>query len=146
MSEKLPKVTMNLPNKPADPMPDRGPRPATGVLAPPWRLLLQIGSENKTTLGVNVREPVVLGRSDGTEDDADVDLNPYGAYQNGVSRRHATVSSDQGALYIEDLESTNGTRINGFQLTPNQKYRLRDGDEVELGRVRMVVRFVRPSS
>ncbi|NWF68522.1 MAG: FHA domain-containing protein [Chloroflexi bacterium] len=130
----------------AEPLPERGPRPATHLLAPPWRVLLQVGSENKTTVGIQVREYTVLGRADGKENDADVDLNPYGALQNGVSRRHAAIAHDKGALYIEDLESTNGTRINGFQLTPNQKYRLRDGDELELGRIRIVVRFVRPSA
>ena len=62
-----------------------------------------------------------------------------------MSRRHATIVQDNEhkALYIEDLNSTNGTRINGFGLEPNRRYRLRDGDEVELGRVRMVLRFVR---
>jgi len=47
------------------------------------------------------------------------------------------------ALYIEDLNSTNGTRINGFSLEPKRRYRLRDGDEVEIGRVKIVLRFVR---
>jgi pSer/pThr/pTyr-binding forkhead associated (FHA) protein len=127
------------------PLPERGPRPATNVLPPPWRVLLQVGGENKTNIGVSVQDYTVIGRADGSDHDADVDLNPYGAFQNGVSRRHAAISHDKGTLYIEDLESTNGTRINGFQLPANQKFRLRDGDELELGRIRIVVRFVRPS-
>lgn len=127
------------------PLPERGPRPATNQLAPPWRVLLQVGGENKTTVGVSVQDYTVIGRADGSDNDADVDLNPYGAMQNGVSRRHAGLSKEEGAIYIQDLDSTNGTRINGFQLPPNQKFRLRDGDELELGRIRIVLRFVRPS-
>ncbi|MCA9894532.1 MAG: FHA domain-containing protein, partial [Anaerolineae bacterium] len=49
------------------------------------------------------------------------------------------------SLYIEDLGSTNGTRINGFQLTPRQKYRLRDADELEFARLRTIIRFEKPS-
>lgn len=137
---------LNLPQG-VQPMPDRGPRPSTDVLAPPWRLLLQIGSENQTTVGLSLRERTILGRSDNSkQSDIDLDLTPYGAYQNGVSRHHAAITHHDGTVYIEDLGSTNGTRINGFQLTSNQKYRLRDGDEVELARIRLVVRFVRPST
>lgn len=146
MSDDVSKTTTVL-NSQGDnqPPPERGPRPATHLLAPPWRVLLQVGGENKTTMGVSVNDYTVIGRADGKENDADVDLNPYGAFQNGVSRRHAAISQEKGTIYIEDLESTNGTRINGFQLPPNEKFRLRDGDELEFGRIRIVIRFVRPS-
>jgi pSer/pThr/pTyr-binding forkhead associated (FHA) protein len=130
----------------SEPMPDRGPRPATGVLTHPWRLLLQIESENRTTVGLSLNERIVIGRSDeGEKSDLGLDLAPYGAEQHGVSRVHAAFSYDKGAIYIEDLDSTNGTRINGFQLEPKRLYRLRDGDELEFGRARMIVRFVRSS-
>ncbi len=150
MSERAPndKPETNFLNLPQglQPMPDRGPRPTTDILAPPWRLLLQIGSENQTTVGLSLRERTIVGRTDNNQQsEVDLDLTPYGAYQNGVSRRHAAITHHDGTVYIEDLGSTNGTRINGFQLTAHQKYRLRDGDEIELARIRIVVRFVRPS-
>ncbi len=125
-------------------MPDRGPRPVTSLLAHPWRLLLQIEAENRTTVGLNLSERILIGRSDeGEKTDLGLDLAPYGGEQHGVSRLHAAFSSENGAVYIEDLNSTNGTRINGFQLTPHRTYRLRDGDELEFGRARMTIRFVR---
>ena len=74
-------------------------------------------------------------------DTIDFDLSPYGAYTFGVSRQHAIITLHEGFLYLEDNNSTNGTRINGFQLTPKQKYRLRDGDEVEFARLRTSIRF-----
>jgi hypothetical protein len=130
---------------PADPMMDRGPRPPQAT--PPWRLLLQIGGENRTTLGVTVVEWMLVGRSTDPDDDLppEINLAPYDALRNGVSRRHALIKYEDGALYLEDLDSTNGTRINGYQLKAGRGYRLRDGDELEFGRLRAVIRFVRSS-
>ncbi len=124
-------------------------RPQTAPLIAPWRLLLQIGGENQTTVGIEVRDQILLGRGDPLESFyPDLDLTPYGGQSGGVSRRHATITQDEEkkALYLQDLDSTNGTRINGFALEPKRRYRLRDGDELELGRLRMVVRFVRTPS
>ena len=56
----------------------------------------------------------VIGRADGGRQRRTPGMRrfePYGALQNGVSRRHAATSHDKGAIWrIEDLESTNGTR------------------------------------
>jgi len=121
-----------------------GNPPKTGLLAPPWRLLLHIGGDQQTTVGLEVREHVTIGRRDPLASFfPDLDLTAYGGKENGVSRRHVVITQDKTALYIKDLGTTNGTRINGFQLEPEQPYRLRDGDELELGRLRIVVRFVR---
>ncbi|GAB4576204.1 MAG: hypothetical protein Kow0077_31500 [Anaerolineae bacterium] len=119
-------------------------RPRTGLLAAPWRLLMQIGSENQTTVGLEVRERLLVGRSDPTAGfQPDLDLTPYGGRENGVSRRHVAITQQGQSLFVEDLGAVNGTRINGFLLESGKLYQLRDGDELELGRLRMVVRFVR---
>jgi pSer/pThr/pTyr-binding forkhead associated (FHA) protein len=109
-------------------------------------LLMQIGGENQTTVGIEVKGRIVLGRGDPVANYyPDLDLSPYGGQEGGVSRRHAAIVQDDEnkALYLEDLGSTNGTRINGFSLEPRRRYRLRDGDELEFGRVQMILRFVR---
>ena len=134
------------PRRESDPMEDRGPRPPVDVVAPPWRLLLQVDGAKRTTIGLKVKPRMTIGRADSTgEHIPDIDLNPFDARRNGVSREHAVITYEDDTLYIEDLDSTNGTRINGFQLMPGRSYRLRDGDELEFGRLRAVVRFVRPS-
>jgi hypothetical protein len=129
------------------PMPlERSTRPQTARLAAPWRLLLQIGGQNQTTVGIEVKDRIVLGRADPVANFyPDLDLTPYGGQEGGISRRHAAIIQDNEnkALYLEDMNSTNGTRINGFALEPKRRYRLRDGDELELGRVRIILRFVR---
>lgn len=141
--------TSRLDNKlPREMMPkdERLRRVQTSRLAPPWRLLLQIGGRNQTTVGIEVREKIIIGRSDPVASQyPDLDLSPYGGQEGGVSRRHAAIvqDSENKALFLEDLDSTNGTRINGFSLEPRRRYRLRDGDELEFGQVKMVLRFVK---
>lgn len=134
------------PRRAGHPMSDRGPRPPVEEVAPPWRLLVQLDGENRTTFGLPLKPHMLVGR-EGREDriQPDLDFGPYEGLRNGVSRRHAEIVYEDGALYITDLESTNGTRINGFELAPGKRYRLRDGDELEFGRIRAVLRFVRAS-
>jgi pSer/pThr/pTyr-binding forkhead associated (FHA) protein len=62
-----------------------------------------------------------------------------------VSREHAIVSWDAetGAFHIEDLQSTNGTRVNGKRV---RSAALSDGDEIQVGhtRFRLVLAEGRP--
>lgn len=124
------------------PMQDRPARPQTSQLGEGWKLQIQI---DNIKLTIELEDSITVGRS--TEQDTTfkpaIDLGTHGGYQAGVSRRHAIITRHEGGLYIEDLGSTNGTRINGFELSPNRKYRLRDNDEVEFARLRTVFRFIR---
>jgi pSer/pThr/pTyr-binding forkhead associated (FHA) protein/S1-C subfamily serine protease len=52
-----------------------------------------------------------------------------------VSRRHAVVRPIEGGMEIEDLGSANGTTVNGEAIKTAQ--RLRNGDLVQIGRVRL---------
>ena len=47
-----------------------------------------------------------------------------------VSRRHAEIRADGDAYVLDDLGSTNGTRVNGVVV---DKQRLADGDEIAIG-------------
>jgi pSer/pThr/pTyr-binding forkhead associated (FHA) protein len=55
-----------------------------------------------------------------------------------VSRRHAALQRVQGGWLLVDRVSTHGTRVNGRRV---DRAILADGDEVALGRARMVVRL-----
>jgi hypothetical protein len=126
------------------PMQQRDPRPNTAMLSLSWRIVFKIGDQKKT---LPISEAIVIGRavdSDANKNEISFDLTPHGAYHFGVSRRHAQMTLKEGYLYLEDFGSTNGTRINGFQLTANQKYRLRDGDEIEFARLRTTIQFKGP--
>lgn len=51
-----------------------------------------------------------------------------------VSRVHARIyKGEEGCIEIRDLDSTNGTFINGTRLEPNEKKRVHRGDEVRFG-------------
>lgn len=78
---------------------------------------------------------IIIGRRDPQSDDVpDLDLSPYGAAELGVSRRHALIHRGEDTLTLVDLQSTNGTFLNGQRLLPHQPRVLRDGDEVRMGR------------
>ena len=56
-----------------------------------------------------------------------------------VSRRHARVVRDGRRLCIEDLNSSNGTRVNGARLEPFRLQALAAGDTVHLGTLALSV-------
>ncbi len=59
----------------------------------------------------------------------------------GVSRRHAMLRRDADGVSIMDLDSTNGTAVNGDVLPPNSRRVLKSGDEITIGRwTRMALR------
>ncbi|HET8706329.1 MAG TPA: FHA domain-containing protein, partial [Pseudomonadales bacterium] len=69
------------------------------------------------------RFPFFLGRSN----ECDVVLNGK-----GVSRKHAEIVFQSGRLVINDLESLNGLKVNGYKVA---RVILEDNDEVRLGDV-----------
>ena len=66
--------------------------------------------------------PVTIGR----EDENTIRLN-----DERVSRFHAKLQEDAGRIILTDLDSTNGTRVNG---RPVQMRVLKPGDQVAIGR------------
>ena len=83
--------------------------------------------------------PMMLGRAseaEGYRPDFDMTFYDEGDY---VSRRHARISRGRGGYFIADLDSSNGTTVNGQALVPNRAYRLRNGDCIKVGLV--VIQF-----
>ena len=60
-----------------------------------------------------------------------------------ASRLHAVLDRVGGGWLLTDLGSSNGTFVNGAQLTAGRA--LRSGDEVLIGRTRMVLRITQSS-
>lgn len=52
-----------------------------------------------------------------------------------VSRLHAQLNSDHLNVLLSDMDSTNGTFVNGRRLEPGEEYRLRAGDVVNFGKI-----------
>jgi hypothetical protein len=90
---------------------------------------------------------LVIGRYDvSAQYSPEVDLQAHGASENGVSRRHASIIRRDGALHLVDLDTPNGTYLNGQKLIPHQARVLRDGDDIRLGRLVLQIAFVRVAS
>ena len=64
-------------------------------------------------------------------------------HDSSVSRQHARILRKQEEVWIEDLESRNGTVVRGAKV---QRQRLEAGDQVEVGRARVVLAATRPSA
>jgi NAD(P)H-dependent FMN reductase len=68
----------------------------------------------------------------------DIDLVPHGGNEAGVSRRHARLLHDDDGWALADLGSTNGTFLNGAQLSAGQLIHLHSGDIVRLGQLTLI--------
>jgi hypothetical protein len=125
------------------PPPPDGPPPAV-VWHAPLEVVLEVQYERrKTRIPLDFDHTALLvGRGD-ADTPVDVDLTGPNDASGGVSRQHALLTLRSDGIYIEDMASTNGTRINGFTLLTNQQYRLRNSDEIEFGQLRTVIRFRR---
>ena len=87
-----------------------------------WAIDVEKGSKQLRGLHVDILGPVVIGRSPSSDIVID---EPF------VSSTHARFTLQGPALVLEDLNSTNGTMVNGHLI--GQPVTLRDGDEVQIG-------------
>lgn len=109
----------------------------TGIGTAP-SIALSIAGKLLKPLSIEEDKPIVLGRADPLRDSRpDVDLTPYDAAQHGVSRRHARIVYRDNLLRLEDLNSMNGTFLNGMQLQRHDQRILRSGDHIQLGSLRI---------
>jgi pSer/pThr/pTyr-binding forkhead associated (FHA) protein len=92
--------------------------------------ILNLAGRNEYSIGRGVEGQSLL---------PDVDLSPYEAYSEGVSRLHATLKVLQHGILITDLGSSNGTRINGQKIVPHIDYPINHGDVVALGKLKMQI-------
>jgi len=88
-------------------------------------LLVLKGPDRGKEFEIN-KSPFILGR----DDKADVSL-PL----DSVSRRHAMISYKEGKYIIKDMDSTNGTIINGSFLKRGKEEPLNDKDRIGIGDV-----------
>ena len=69
----------------------------------------------------------------------DIDLTPFGALDAGVSRFHASVIVKKDGIALVDLDSINGTFVNGNRISPNVDWPLKNGDIVDMGELRLQI-------
>lgn len=70
------------------------------------------------------RQPMLIGRNDACNLTLSDRL---------VSSKHCSIHARQGKLFLTDIESKNGTRVNGKIVPPNRAHALHGGDTITLG-------------
>ncbi len=87
------------------------------------KLIIEDDTGQKTVISIRHEDAeMTIGRQEGN----DVRLD-----ERNVSRNHARLTRQQGTTFLEDLNSYNGTKING---TPIQgQVHVQEGDRIELG-------------
>jgi pSer/pThr/pTyr-binding forkhead associated (FHA) protein len=86
------------------------------------------------------RPELIVGRADPQSNSyPDIDLGPYGGLELGVSRRHFRMTRNGDQFYVEDLNSMNGTVINGQRIPPHSLHPLRPGDRIMLGKMELAL-------
>lgn len=99
---------------------------------PPVRLIAQ--HTNEYLEFTVTKSPYVLGRSE-TYADGVISINK------AIGRTHCQILYKNGSHFVVDLKSSNGTKINGQRLNPEQAYLLRDGDVLRLANLDFLVRI-----
>jgi hypothetical protein len=124
------------PVAPVAPPPPPVAMPARAVLAPSQLIVVASGA----VLPLPSAAQAIIGRGDPVSNFfPEIDLNPFGAIDNGVGRRHIRLFIQGGQVLIEDMDSTNGTLLNSQKLTARQPQPLRDGDQISVGK--LLLRF-----
>ncbi len=86
--------------------------------------------DGATVAHMDKGRPLVIGRSA----PSDVEINDL-----GLSRQHARFTWDDHGIWVEDLQSTNGTKKNGERIT---RAKIMPGDEVAVGPLLVSVHIV----
>lgn len=95
-----------------------------------WTIAVEKGPKELRGVQIAVHGPVIVGRNPGA------DIVIAAGY---VSGRHARFTLMGQNLFVEDLGSTNGTTVNGRQIS--EPTSLRNKDVVTIGDVAIRVRF-----
>lgn len=92
--------------------------------------LIPIPEEDEVTLGrASAGQPIV----------PDIDLTLYQGLEAGVSRLHASIRIKGKEVYIMDLGSANGTRVNGEKIAPSTLHHLENLSVITLGKLNLKV-------
>ena len=86
--------------------------------------------EGRKTVVPFVRDEISIGREEG---------NTIRLTERNVSRRHACLRRSNGHIFIEDLGSYNGVRVNGNRVQGRAE--IREGDLIEIGDYNLAIQL-----
>ncbi|MCC7447704.1 MAG: FHA domain-containing protein [Anaerolineae bacterium] len=137
----LPEQTLTLPIAPTVQMGSESI--PTAYISGEDSIVLEV-DKHQLVVTVPQGQQVIIGRYHATNaEQPQVDLTPFGAMNAGCSRLHAAIGHDEAGWWIKDLNSSNGTWINGERAAPLVAYRLAPVSTVWL--TKLDVRIVLPT-
>ncbi len=86
------------------------------------RLKIQTGKTSEQNIETNIVSSLIVGRSD----TCDIYID-----DTKLSRQHFVIENDDGDIYVMDLQSRNGTMLNGIRI--NSRQRISNGDKIMAG-------------
>ena len=95
------------------------------------RKLFGVGKQNRKVIALD-KLPLIIGKKGEMTDVVLSDAS--------VSRMHVRITEEDGHIYLEDLNTTNGTYKNGVRLGPYERVELLKEDEVRLGKLEFTYR------
>ena len=93
--------------------------------------LYGIGKKNRRMIQMD-KFPFIIGKKEGSVDGVIDDAS--------VSRLHVRFFRKEEILWMEDLNSTNGTYKNGIMLLPHEKVEVQPEDEIRFGKLQFIYR------
>jgi len=94
-----------------------------------YKLIIE-DDEGKTTVVPLIRDEITIGRKEG---------NTIRLTERNVSRKHAKLVKNNGAIFIEDLSSYNGIKINGDRI--GGRAPINEGDRIQIGDYQLALKL-----
>ena len=99
-----------------------------------YKLIIE-DDEGKTWVVPLIRDEVSIGRKDG---------NTIRLTERNVSRKHARLIKSNGSIYIEDLHSYNGIKVNGERIA--ERAPVAEGDRIQIGDYQLALKLDRSAT
>src|SRR4051812_26714291 len=94
-----------------------------------YKLIIE-DDEGKTTVVPLIRDEITIGRKEG---------NTIRLTERNVSRRHAKLLKQNGTVFIEDLTSYNGIKVNGDRIAGRAP--VNEGDRIQIGDYQLALKL-----
>lgn len=94
-----------------------------------YKLIIE-DDEGKTTVVPLIRDEITIGRKEG---------NTIRLTERNVSRRHAKLVKNNGTVFIEDLTSYNGIKVNGDRIAGRAP--VNEGDRIQIGDYQLALKL-----
>jgi pSer/pThr/pTyr-binding forkhead associated (FHA) protein len=94
-----------------------------------YKLIIE-DDEGKTTVVPLIRDEITIGRKEG---------NTIRLTERNVSRKHAKLVKSNGSVYIEDLTSYNGIKVNGDRISGRAP--VQEGDRIQIGDYQLALKL-----